>query len=41
MLFFPRLLFLKGIPKAICDLVLYVFLEGTKSSFKKNGKVPF
>ena len=33
MLFWPELLFFKGISKAICHLALYVFLEGTKSSW--------
>ena len=33
MIFCPRLLYLKGISKNICDLALYVFLEGTKCSF--------
>ena len=28
-LFWPKLLLFKGISKVICDLVLYVFLEGT------------
>ena len=39
--FCTRLLFLKGISRAIYDLVLYIFLEGTKSSFTQNGEVPF
>ena len=33
MLFCPRLLFLKGISKVICDLVSYVFLVRTKCLF--------
>ena len=41
MLFWANLLFLKGISKAICDLVLYVFLERTKSSLTWNGEEPF
>ena len=40
-LFWRKLLFLKGIFKAICDLVLYVLWKGTKSSFTWNVKVPF
>ena len=32
-LFWPKLFFLKGICKGICDIVLYVFLQGTNSSF--------
>ena len=40
MLFWPKLLFFKGISKALCELVLYVFLEGTKSSFTVMGKSP-
>ena len=32
MLFWIKLLFLKSISKAIRDLVLYIFLEGTNSS---------
>ena len=36
MLFWPKLLFVKGISKATCDLVLCVFLEGTKRSFTYN-----
>ena len=39
--FWPTLLYFKGISKAIFDLVLYVFFEGTKSSFTYNGEVPF
>ena len=41
MLFRPKLLFLRGISKAICGLVLYTFLEGTNCSFIYNGEVPF
>ena len=41
MFFCTRLHSLKGISKAIYDLVLNVFLEGTKSSFTQNGEVPF
>ena len=37
----PKLLFLKGISKAICDLVLYVFLEERKSSFRYNEEASF
>ena len=33
MLFWAKLLFVKGVSKAKCDLVLYVFLKVTKSSF--------
>ena len=40
MLFCPRLRFLKGISKVICDIVLYIFLEGTKSLFTQNSEVP-
>ena len=40
MLFWPMLLFLRGISKAICDLVLYI-LEETNSSITQNGKFPF
>ena len=29
--FWPKLLYLKGISKVTCDLVSYVFLEGTNS----------
>ena len=35
MLVLPKLLFLKGISKYICDLALYIFLEGTDSSIVK------
>ena len=35
------LLFLRGTSNATCDLVLYIFLEKTSSSFTKNGEVPF
>ena len=41
LLFQYKLLFLKGISKAICDLVLCVFLEGANSSFTENSKFPF
>ena len=40
LLFWPMLLFLRGISKAICDLVLYI-LEETNSSITQNGKFPF
>ena len=33
MLFWAKLLFVKGVSKAKFDLVLYVFLKVTKSSF--------
>ena len=36
-----RYFFFQRISKAICELVLYVFFEGTKSSFTYNGEVPF
>ena len=41
MLLWPKLPFFKGTSKALCDLVLHVFLEGTKSLFTYNAKVPF
>ena len=39
--FLTQVSFFKGISKAICNLVLYKFMEGTKRSFTLNGKVPF
>ena len=36
-----KVTFFKAISKAICILVLNVFLEGTKSSFTYNGQVSF
>ena len=41
MLFSPKLLFFKDISKAICNLVLFVILEGTNSTFKQNADVFF
>ena len=41
MLFSPKLLFLKDISKVICDLVLYMFLDGTNSSFAYSNEVTF
>ena len=41
MLYWPKLPLLRGISKAICDLVLYIFLGGTNSSFTHNHEVPF
>ena len=38
---FDQVTFLQGTSKAICDLVLYVFLEEIKSSFTYNGELPF
>ena len=39
--FWTKLLFFKGISRAICNLVLYVLLKGTKISFIQNGEVSF
>ena len=41
MLYWPKWLFFKVFSEAICDLVIYIFLERTKSSFTYNGEVPF
>ena len=35
--FRAKLLFLRGISKAICDLVLQIFLEGTKRCHRHTG----
>ena len=38
MLFWPKLLFLKGISKVICSLVIYQFLEGKKTLLQRMVK---